>query len=251
VNEWLSGLSYLANERLTGRWQRHIDGVIGFLIDNAYPAEPITSPDGRWGVFKWHPDTHKARFHIIALHPSDTQLHPYFAGKVGSASYYEQERSIYLPSHKVSKVWRGIILHHEYYHAFAHLCKLYRRRKDAHWVEEYYNYASEIQLVRKIYGADYGYDYSRQVLKLSKKYEALLRAKELFIADKQDVPELLRARLFGKAESAYEAGVQRGVIILDALYTALDRMHPNGSKKEHYAITKWFCGPPKSADKNS
>lgn len=251
VNEWLAGLSHLASGRLAGRWQRHINGVIGFLIDNAYPAEPIASSDGRWGVTKWSSDKRKAEFHIIALHASDAKLHPYFADKVRGASYCEPERSIYLPPHKVSSVWRGIILHHEHYHAFAHLCKLYRRRKNAHWVEEYHNYASEIQLVRKIYGADYGYDYSRQVLKLSKKYEVLLRAKNLSITDKQDVPELLRARLFGKAESRYEVGVQRGVVILDALYKALDRMHPNGSKKEHYAITKWFCGGSKPASTDS
>jgi len=204
---------------------------------------PAKHRDGAWGLRRWMKRKDDG-FVLVPLVPSDAEFHSYFADSLHWPSYSENPRAIYLPTDHIGPTWRAIILHHELGHTMFHRLNIHREKQMGHWAEEYDVYVNEIKLVRSLYGRPY----SRMVYRLSKRYEPGLRKATLHIKNNKDVPHERLERVFGKPQSRLERNLQRGVVILDALYRALDRIHKDGDKKEHYEITEWLYGASRSKD---
>ena len=92
--------------------------------------------------------------------------------------------------------------------------------------------------MRKLYGKPY----STAVYQLSKRYERQLRGNKLTIHRSEEIPLQQLEQVYGNADSDSERYIQANMLELDALFRALDRIHTNGDKQEHYTVTEWFYG---------
>ncbi len=210
-------------------------GPLHYIREYAGFGEPIRNSEGAWGLTFW--EMAEDGFVLVPLVESDAEFHEFFKYHIKSPNYYEPIDGIFLPPDRISSQWRAILLYHEIGHYVFHHQNIHRDKEMGHWIEEYEIYAKEAQLVRNIYGAPY----AKLVRKLSKIYEAELAAGTLEIEDEKTISRQELQEIFGSAQSALEKGIQRGITIIDALYRALDRIHKDGNKTEHYHITKWFC----------
>lgn len=235
ARKWENSI-YKLHSQTTGRARKSLAWDIYYLETYAGFGVPVVNAKGQWGLSYWL-DRKDDGFVIVPLVKTDASLHHFFANALHRPSYREGPRAIYLPAARVSSTWRAIILHHELGHAMFHRLDIYRNEKMGHWAEEYEVYKNEIQLVRKLFGRRY----SGLVRRLSVRFESGLRGGRLHI-DSKLVPRRELEHLFGKPQSRLESAVQRSVILLDALYCALDRIHVDGDKSEHYKVTRWFYG---------
>jgi hypothetical protein len=200
---------------------------------------PVALANGRWGMQRHSFDEYaQAKFYITPLVTSDGKLHPYFAGIVGRASYHEAERTIYLPPHKLSDTWKGIVLYHEVLHAGKHQRRLQDGTEQDHWAEEYEVYMDELAIVGQLYGRAYHQAAHDIATRLLPSLEAgKLKFKPATIAS-----TALLAAVFGKPASTYERSIQRGLLLLDGMYRAIQRskLDANVKRQEYAAITEWF-----------
>lgn len=238
LRDWLDDHKAL-RDRFSGKMYRDIDSSVGLINEVASLGVPTANKAGQWGIHRW--DTSANGFYIVPLLPQDAKIHPFFERAARTAYYHEGARAIFLPLHNIKPEWRGVLLEHELCHAVAHHFKRHRRKKLGYWIEEYEAYRAESWLVRKLYGRTYG----DAVYRLAKKLEPGLRNKNLQIKDRQLVSDDLITHIFGPPASAYEASSQRGLLILDAIYHAIDRVYPDGPSRNRrsYDVTFWFCSP--------
>jgi hypothetical protein len=236
---WLDDLDHLC-DHLDGGLGRVVNAAANYAADLAGVGVPIPAEGNNWGLRRWD-GPFAGGFYLVPLLPIDAKLHPFFRDAIIRASYHEGPRAIFLPPDPMSPMWRGITMYHELCHTLAHRKKWYRRRRLAHWVEEYEVYKEEIGIVRRVYGRKYG----DAAYRLSKKLESGLRNHNLQTRDRLLVPDSHIKRIFGTPASRLESGSQRALIILDAIYRAIDRIYPKGRRRdrEHYAVTQWFCDP--------
>jgi hypothetical protein len=235
VREWIQGLRRLHDLLKSNASQAIVEGTLYSVEECAGLGIPIKSPEGKWGLRLL--DVPEGGFALAPLVKSDDNLHPYFAKQLSGPSYQETCRTIFLPPDQLGPTWRGLILIHEVNHAMRHQDRTYRRLKLDHWVEEYGAYNEEIELVQEIYGQPY----AEAVHQLSLDFEDQLKKGKLHLEVSKYARAALLESLFGKPESEFERSTQRGVFIFDALYRALDRLHPDGNKKEHYTVTEWLA----------
>lgn len=233
VGEWIQGLRQLLSH-VESNAQGIIEGTLYDIEECAGLGIPIKSPQGEWGLR--YVDVPEGGFALTPLFESDGDLHPYFADQMKGPSYQESCQAIFLPPDKLSPIWRGLILIHEINHAMRHQDRTYRGLKLDHWVEEYETYIEEIELVEEIYGQPY----TGALHNLSIKFEDQLRKGKLHLNVHKHASSPLLENLFGKPKSKLEANLQRGVFLFNALYRALDRLHPDGDKEEHHKITGWL-----------
>lgn len=231
---WVDGLIYVRKQLDTSN--AVLDNAVQYVNTHVGFGVPIANIEGRWGLRRKAHENYTC--FLVPIVQSDAALHAYFKKQVGVLSYNEGSRSIFLPADRMSALWRGLVLYHELLHAMYHQQQRHRRRKNGHWVEEYEIYKEEIKIVQSLYGESF----SEAVCHLSEGFEQELNNHNLFIRDKKLVSRPLLRRVFGRSNSELERGVQRGVILLAALYLALDRIHKDGSKEEYYAVTRWFYG---------
>lgn len=234
--KWIKSARRLRN-RSSGRVRQSMGAGVLYYIDKyAALGAPQVNKNGNWGLRYWN--MRKDGFLLVPLAKSDAELHPFFADRLKSPSYQEGPRAIFLPPDRFSQVWRALILYHEVGHTVFHRLNIHRDKEIGHWREEYEIYMREIALVRAIYARRY-----RQLVnRLSKVYEAELRAGNLAIEDEKAISHDQLRKVFGGPASTLERGIQRSLVLLDALYCALNRIHKDGDRSEHYEITRWLCG---------
>lgn len=237
ADKWIDSIYKLYN-RSTGRARKSLGWDIYYIEKFFGYGVPLAHANGGWGLRRWL-ERQDDSFVIVPLFSSDAELHPFFAGALHRPTYRENPPAIYLPSDRISPIWRAIILHHELGHTMFHRLKIYRDGNEMdHWTEEYEVYVNEFRLIRSIYGRHYG----QLITQLSKKYEPGLRKGKLHAETKSDIDIKQLKRIFGRPESKLERQIWQGLVMLNAMYRALDRIHSNGDKTEHYKITKWFYG---------
>lgn len=225
-------------ERLRGTIRREIDHTIKYLEECSGFAVPVVNEENQWGLIRSAYSGDSTRFYIAALVKSDAELSPYFANRIRKGSYVEWEQTIYLPAEKLSSNWQALTLYHELLHS-AYDPEKRHRSKEGCWIEEYEVYIKEIKLARELYGKPYSYI----VYRLSKGYERQLRTGKLSpLKDREEVTLKQLEKVYGHTNSSYEREIQQALMELDAIFLALDRIHVNGDKKEHYALMKWFYG---------
>ncbi len=232
--DWINGVKQLQSLSKSRTCEAITIGTLYNIEECAGLGIPIKSLSGEWGLRCI--DIPEGGFALVPLVQSDSDLHSYFAKQMSGPSYQEGCRAIFLPPDRLSLVWRGLILVHEVNHAMRHQDRTYRGLKLDHWIEEYETYIEEIELVQEIYKQPY----IKAAHQLSLDFEGQLKKGQLHLNVGEQATTALLEDLFGKAESALEKNMQRGVFIFSALYAALDRLHLDGDKQEHYKITEWF-----------
>lgn len=235
---WLDDLAYV-RDQFKGKMHRDLNESLLYIQDLAGFGVPAAK-EGKWGLTHW-PAKYETVFYFVPLLEEDVKLHHYFGELIKSASYNEVSKAVFLPPWKMSRSWRTIILEHELMHVIAHNAGWHRRKKLAMWAEEYEVYRAEAYLASRIYGRKYTY----AVKRLAKKFAIAIKTNQLLIND--DVaPRALIERIFGLPHSDYERKSQRGLLILDALYHALDLLYKPGGRRHDMhcrTITFWFCRP--------
>jgi hypothetical protein len=237
VRKWTNSV-YKLYDRTTGRARKSLNWDLYYLETYSGLGIPLVSKGGGWGLRYWL-DRKEDGFVIVPLIESDAKLHRFFAAMLTQPTYQESPRAIYLPPDRISTTWRAIILHHELGHTMFHRLKIHRTGHELdRWSEEYEVFVNEFRLIRSIYGKPYG----NLITKLSKGYESAFRQGKLHVDVSNNVAHKRLRHIFGKPQSKFEHQLQQCVVTLNALYRALDRIHTDGDKTEHYSITRWFYG---------
>ena len=237
VRKWTNS-TYKLHDQATGRARKSLGWDLYYIETYSGLGIPLVSESGEWGLRYWL-DRKEDGFVIVPLLESDAELHPFFADMLTRPAYREKPPAIYLPPERISPTWRAIILHHELGHTMFHRLKIHRGGGELdHWAEEYEVFMNEFRLIRGIYGRPYG----NLITQLSKKYEQALRQDKVRIGIGSDVVHSRLNLIFGRPQSQLERQLRQSVVTLNALYRALDRIHVDGDKTEHYKITEWFYG---------
>lgn len=233
---WYNSTVRLYN-KTTGKMREALDSDICLIDAYGGIATPIANTEGRWGLRLLTASNKENAFYLVPLIRSDAELHPYFAEKIQRPTYQEASRAIFLPPDRMGPLWRCLVLHHEISHWEYHRQELHRDKDTGHWIEEYEIYQEEITLARNMHGNAY----KNFVDQLSVLFEKELRAGSLLVKESAAITRSELDRITGTSYSSLERGIRRSIIILDALYRALNRIHVDGDKSEHHAVTEWFC----------
>lgn len=239
-------LSFKAvHDQLTGTLYQDIHHAFEYLDTSCGLSVPAIKPgttELRW--LQRNAGNDNPSLYIAPLAQSDATFHPALAQRSHFVAYTEPDHTLSLPADTYSPRWQAILLYNGLLRGIDYTEGQYRRedsdseRTQAYWAEEYNLMLKTIRLVRKLYGVPY----STAAYRLSKRYERQLRDNKLTIHRSGEVRLQLLERVYGQAESESERYIQANMLELDALFHALDRVHPVSGKQDHSAMLKWFHG---------
>ncbi|MBL8159365.1 hypothetical protein JNJ66_02825 [Candidatus Saccharibacteria bacterium] len=232
---WVDCLYKLA-VNCEGAMHAELMSKLAYCTDGGGHGEPFFDRKKQtWGL-TWYKTSEKD-VAIVPIARTDARLHPYFKELQNKIRYSEGPRTIFLPIvDDITAKWRGVVLYHELLHYEYHLQNKFRENEKAHWVEEYEVFCREIALVKHFYKQPY----DQAAEELAASFKQKLSNNQFTLNSFDDVPDDVLHAALGECWSSIETGTKRALLILDALYRALDTLHPDGNKQEHHDITEWF-----------